>query len=313
MYRLKSRDIYASEIAEYLNLELIGSDFLVNAPGTQDDILSNTFVFFEESGLYEKSGIEKPSVLILLSNPLSDFTKAREHSFLVSSNPKLDFIRTINEFFIQSDSAIISGSSKISEEAFLGRNISIGENVVIGPEVSIGENTQIFNNVVIRGRVTIGKNCIIKDNTTIGSVGYNFIPDEKGLPLQCPNIGKIIIKDFVCIGSNTCIESASFGNTVIGDFVKIDDLVQIGYSSIIKPRSLVTAGVIISRNVIIGEDCEIEPNSTIGENLEVGNNTIIGLGSVVLNDVPENSIFVGNPARLLRSNTKISNSNKLNN
>lgn len=313
MYRLKSRDIYASEIAEYLNLELIGSNFLVKAPGTQDDILSNTFVFFEESGLYEKAGIDKyPSILILLSESLVD-TKNKEHSFLISSNPKLDFIRTINEFFIQSDSAVVSKSSKISDEAFLGRNISIGENVVIGPEVSIGENTQIFNNVVIRGRVKIGKNCIIKDNTTIGSVGYNFIADEKGLPLQCPNIGKIIINDFVCIGSNTCIESASFGNTVIGDFVKIDDLVQIGYSSIIKPRSLVTAGVIISRNVTIGEDCEIAPNSTIGENLAVGNNTIIGLGSVVLNDVPENSVYVGNPAKLLRGNNKMSNSNKFNN
>lgn len=301
MYRLKSRDIYASEIAEYLNLELHGTDFVIKTPGTSDEIKTNTLLYFDNPGLLDAckvANVEK--LLLIIPEALSSRIDTSNHSYLVSSKPLLDFIRTINEFFILSDSIGISPKASISPEAILHRNVSVGENVVIGPEVIIGENTRIFNNVVIRGRVVIGKNCIIKDNATIGSVGYNFISDENGLPIQCPNIGKIIIKNNVWVGSNSCIENASFGITEIEDFVKIDDLVQIGYSSFIGQKSLITAGVIVSRNVKIGENCIVSPNSTIIENLIVGNNSIIGSGSTVVNDVEENSVYVGNPARFLK-------------
>jgi serine O-acetyltransferase len=50
----------------------------------------------------------------------------------------------------------------------------------------------------------------------------------------------------------------------------------------------------------IGNNVTIFPNAIIIGNIIIGNNATIGAGSIVLNDVPENSVVVGNPARLIK-------------
>lgn len=50
----------------------------------------------------------------------------------------------------------------------------------------------------------------------------------------------------------------------------------------------------------IGNNVIIYPNSLIIGDIKIGDNSIIGAGSVVLSDVPPNSIFAGNPAKLIK-------------
>lgn len=50
----------------------------------------------------------------------------------------------------------------------------------------------------------------------------------------------------------------------------------------------------------IGNNVIIYPNSLIIGNIKIGDNSIIGAGSVVLSDVPPNSVFAGNPAKFLK-------------
>ncbi|MDP4267293.1 MAG: DapH/DapD/GlmU-related protein [Bacteroidota bacterium] len=297
MYRIKNLEIYASEIAEFLNQELSGENFIVKNPASINNIKENSLLFIEN----EKFNIEKIAVNNVLVISKLSFKHKNNVSLIISKNPKLDFLRILNEFFIENDIYKISDSAKIDSRAKIDRNVSIGENVVIGADVIIKNNTQILNNVVINGSVEIGSNCIIKDNSTIGGIGYDFETDENGLPYYYPHIGKIIIEDNVWIGSNTSIESASLDNTIIHKHVKIDDLVQIGCNCIINKSSMITAGVIVSRNVLIGENCWIAPNATIIEDIKIGDNVTVGAGSVVLNDLENDSVYVGNPAYLLKT------------
>jgi UDP-3-O-[3-hydroxymyristoyl] glucosamine N-acyltransferase len=302
MYRLKKPDIHASEIAGYLNADLMGIDFIVNLPCSANNCTDNSFFYLEGDVTSLKRINKFKQILIFADKEINiDFNN---YAYIKIKNPKLDFIRVVNEFFIDNDNVRISDSAKIHPKAQIGRNVFVGENVVIGPDVVIDTNTKIFNNVVISSRVEIGKNSIIKDNSTIGSAGYDFESDEKGNPLHYPHIGKIIIGDNVWIGANSSIESAKLDDTLICDFVKIDDLVQIGYNCFIGERSMITAGAIISRDVHIGENTLISPNSSIRNNIRIGNNSIIGLGAVVIEDVPDDSVFAGNPAHLLRSKKK---------
>ena len=53
--------------------------------------------------------------------------------------------------------------------------------------------------------------------------------------------------------------------------------------------------------VHIGQGCYIGTNSAIRDNITIGENCLIGMGSIVLRDVPENNVVVGNPARFLRN------------
>lgn len=62
------------------------------------------------------------------------------------------------------------------------------------------------------------------------------------------------------------------------------------------PRSVILG------NVTIGNETFIGSGAILRENINIGNNSIIGCGSVVVKDIPDNEIWVGNPAKFLRKN-----------
>ena len=53
----------------------------------------------------------------------------------------------------------------------------------------------------------------------------------------------------------------------------------------------------------IGDNVTLGVNVTIIGNVHIGNNVIIGAGSVVVKDIPDNSVAVGNPARVIKQLT----------
>lgn len=55
----------------------------------------------------------------------------------------------------------------------------------------------------------------------------------------------------------------------------------------------------------IGNQTFIGANSIVLPGIKVGNNCIVGSGSVVTKDVPDNSVAVGNPARIIKSNINV--------
>lgn len=74
----------------------------------------------------------------------------------------------------------------------------------------------------------------------------------------------------------------------------------LGHDSTLKRFAHIASNATVGANVIIGKACHIGTNCTIREKTKIGDFCLVGSGSVVLNDVEENSIVVGNPARLLR-------------
>jgi len=83
-------------------------------------------------------------------------------------------------------------------------------------------------------------------------------------------------------------------HTVIGDYCRIRHCVTIGCN--VNPDGTQGPSPIIGDNVEIGVHVAI-----IGQ-VTIGNNVIIGAGTIVLKDVPPNTVVVGNPARIIRIN-----------
>ena len=67
------------------------------------------------------------------------------------------------------------------------------------------------------------------------------------------------------------------------------------------PLDVATRRVLeFSKPVTIGDDCWIAGNAVICPGVSIGNGCVIGAGSVVTKDIPDNSLAVGNPARVIR-------------
>jgi acetyltransferase-like isoleucine patch superfamily enzyme len=148
-----------------------------------------------------------------------------------------------------------------------------------------------------------GKNTIIRYNTRMDL-----------FPFKSFKIGsKSIIEDFatinngvgdVLIGNNTGIglSNVIIGPVKIGNYVMLAQNIVIsglnhGYEDItLPPRSqqVITKQITIEDDVWIGANCVVTAGVTIGKH------AVIGAGSVVTKDIPEFSVAVGNPARVIK-------------
>ncbi|HDY7456574.1 TPA: serine acetyltransferase [Vibrio vulnificus] len=79
---------------------------------------------------------------------------------------------------------------------------------------------------------------------------------------------------------------------IISPYTKIGD--NVNFSQFTSIGSTKGIGADIGSNVYIG------PNVSIVENVKIGSGSIIGAGSVVINDVPNKSVSVGNPNRIVK-------------
>jgi UDP-3-O-[3-hydroxymyristoyl] glucosamine N-acyltransferase len=165
--------------------------------------------------------------------------------------------------------------------AYLGENSSIGDNTKIYPNAYIGDNVKIGNNSTIYPgakiyhNTVIGNNVIIHAGTIVGSDGFGFAPLPDGSYLKIPQIGNVIIEDDVEIGSNTTIDRATMGSTIIKAGAKLDNLIQvahnveIGNSTVIAAQTGISGSTKIGNRVLIGGQAGIVGHITIGDGAKV--------------------------------------------
>ena len=133
----------------------------------------------------------------------------------------------------------------------------------------------------------------IGTGSVIGSDGFGYVRDETGALIKMPHMGNVVIGEYVEIGCNVCIDRAVVGSTVIGEGVKIDNLVHIAHGVKIGKHTLVVAGAVIGGSAEIGDRCFIGINASIKNKVKIGNDCIIGMGAIVLHDVPDNTTVKG--------------------
>lgn len=145
------------------------------------------------------------------------------------------------------------------------------------------------------------------------------------VPIGNNNVRTKLLKDFDAKGYN--IPSFVHNDTIIHPSVVIGKAVYILPATNVMPSTvlgnyvMVSMGVNIAHHVVIGEGCFFSQGSNIGASIKIGNKayfgiastvmtgvrsvgseTMIGAGAVVIKDVEDNSVMVGNPARFLRYN-----------
>jgi UDP-3-O-[3-hydroxymyristoyl] glucosamine N-acyltransferase len=288
----------AKEIADFLKKELGDVHTEIHGVSSIDNLKPNTVIFVREYSDTKASKLNAfQNILAIVTE---EYRSALSSPFVVSDNPKLDFSRVVAAFFLKKKISGIASSSSIGKNAVLGSNICIGENCVIGTNVQIGSDTIVFNGVVIADNSIIGSNVLIKSNAVIGEEGFGFAFDSAMNPFRVPHLGAVIIGDNVEIGCFTTVCKGTIDNTVIENYVKIDDHVHIAHNVTIGEKTIITACAEISGSTRIGKGVWISPNASIIDQIIVEDFALIGIGAVVISNVPANAVYVGNPAKYKR-------------
>ena len=90
-------------------------------------------------------------------------------------------------------------------------------------------------------------------------------------------------------------------NIALGNFVSINRMVALGHDCVLSDFAAIGPLASISGNVSIGCGVDIGTSAAIRQGVSLGQGCGIGMASVVIGDVLNNEMVVGNPARLLRT------------
>jgi UDP-3-O-[3-hydroxymyristoyl] glucosamine N-acyltransferase len=200
-----------------------------------------------------------------------------------------------------SDTAKLGENIYLGAFAYLGENVVIGNNVKIYPNVYVGDNTIIGDHTIlfpgakVYHQCVIGQNCIIHAGAVVGADGFGFAPDENGAYQKVPQIGNVILEDFVEIGSNTTIDRATLGSTILRRGVKIDNLVQIAHNVEIGKNTALAAQVGVAGSAKIGENVQIGGQAGISGHLHIADGTQIVAQSGIPSSVKKASVLMGSP------------------
>lgn len=209
----------------------------------------------------------------------------------------------------------ISVKAHIASTAKTGKNVYVGEFTVIGDNSQIGDNTKIYPQVYIGDNVKIGNNttlfagvkiysdneigndCILHSGVVVGSDGFGFAPQDDKNYLKVMQIGNVVIEDHVEIGSNTTIDRATLGSTVIRKGAKIDNLVQIAHNVEIGENTVIAAQSGISGSTRIGKNCMFGGQVGVIGHISIADEVKVAAQSGIGKSIENNGEIVqGSPA-----------------
>lgn len=199
--------------------------------------------------------------------------------------------------------ATIDPTAHIGPQCVVGRGSSIGPGsaliaqVYIGADVHIGARTVLMPGVRIMDRCRVGDACLFHPGVSIGADGFGYRPDPEGRGLvKIPHIGNAVIGHHVEIGANSCVDRAKFGQTIIGDGTKIDNLVQIAHNCTIGRACILCGHVGLSGSVTLGDGVVLGGGVGIADNLTIGSGARVAADAGVMNNIPPGESWLGAPA-----------------
>ena len=318
--------MYFNEIVEKLKQgQSIVIDFKIK---TNPDILTaaslekakeNDISFLDNNSplnLRDLIKTSKASALLLPANDNDIIELANKLSFdwILLKNPKVAFAETLN-FLYPSEieregihkSAVIGQNVRIGSGVSIGANVCIGDNTEIGAgtiihpgavvyrKVSIGVKNLIHANSVIHSGSKLGDECVINANAVIGGEGFGFVPTSNGWK-KMPQVGIVILKNKVEVGSGSTIDRPSVGETIIGEDTKIDNLVQIGHGVTTGKGCAMAAQVGIAGGAQIGDGVILAGQVGVSNRVKIGDRVIASSKTGIVSNIEPGKVVSGFPA-----------------
>ncbi len=163
--------------------------------------------------------------------------------------------------------------SYVGRKSVVGKGTQIYPQVYIGNDVTIGDDVVIYPGVKIYDGCKIGSNCILHANVVIGSDGFGFAPTKEGKYKKIPQTGIVVVEDDVEIGSNTVIDRATMGCTLVKKGVKLDNLIQVAHNVEIGENTVIAAQSGIAGSAKVGRNCMFGGQTGVAGHITVADGT----------------------------------------
>ncbi|MDE6753901.1 MAG: UDP-3-O-(3-hydroxymyristoyl)glucosamine N-acyltransferase [Muribaculaceae bacterium] len=241
-------------------------------------------------------GGEYKATLIRVSDPYA--TLADLMRYVDSLKPQPEGIE--QPVFI-AEGVEIPEKAYIGAFSYIGKGVRLGKNVKIYPQVYLGEGVQVGDDTIIRSGVKIyegcriGNRCIIHSGCIIGADGFGFAPED-GKYKKIPQTGIVVIEDDVEIGANTTVDRATFGQTVVGEGTKLDNLIQVAHNVTIGKNNVFASQTGIAGSTHIGDGNMVGGQCGFAGHITVGDFNEFGAQSGIPKNVGNHKRLMGYPA-----------------
>jgi UDP-3-O-[3-hydroxymyristoyl] glucosamine N-acyltransferase len=303
----------AQQIAEIINGEIVGNadvevrslakieegekgdvSFLANPKYTPYIYTSKASIVIVNKSFAADKNIN--ATLIKVENAYASFSQLLE----LYSQMKFNKVGLSEKADVATNSTIgddvfIGAFTSIAEGVILEKNVKIYPNCYIGENVTIKENTILFSGVKIYHDCMVGTNNIIHSGVIIGSDGFGFAANGNANYKKISQIGNVVIGNNVEIGANSTIDRATMGSTIIGNGVKLDNLIQVAHNVEIGEHTVIAAQTGIAGSSKIGKNCMIGGQVAVSGHLRIADKVKIAGQSGIASSITEVGKIVQGP------------------
>ena len=269
---MRTTPLTLQQIAERLGGEVVGDASVAVIGVATLEEAGPSHITFLANPRYRRRLAETRAGAVILGPRDRDATDIAR---IVSDNPYAYYARTVALFHsprvampgvhptaVVDAAARVAASAEIGANAVVAAGASVGERAIIGAGCYVGEGARIGEDSLLHPRATVlagcvlGARCILHPGAVIGADGFGMAPDA-GRWVKIPQVGRAVLGDDVEVGANTAIDRGALGDTVIGDGVKIDNLVQVAHNCRIGEHTVIAGCVGIAGSAVIGRHCVI--------------------------------------------------------
>jgi len=238
----------------------------------------------------DQAGNSQTNVL-LLDNPYMGYARL-SHWFDPApvAPPGIHPTAVVDESAYIDETASVGPHVVIEADVRVGAHVAVGAGTIIGARSRIGDHTVIRPRATLAHDVSVGQRCHILSGAVIGSDGFGFA-NEQGAWHRIAQLGGVELGDDVEVGANTTIDRGALENTVIGNGVKLDNLIQIAHNVQIGDHSAMAAMVGIAGSSRIGRHCVFGGASGVAGHLDIADQVHLTGMTLVTGDIREPGVY----------------------
>lgn len=276
-------------IAAFLNAEYDGdSDFKITGINEIHMVEPGDLTFVDHPKYFDKA-LNSAATTIIINKKAE---KPEEKALIFSDDPFAAYMKLVKKF-----RPFVPASKMVSDSAEIGEGTVIQPGAFVGEDVKIGKNCIIHANVTIYSHSVIGNNVIIHSGSVIGADGFYFQKREKET-LKFESCGRAVLKDHVEIGAMCTIDRGVSGDTIIDEYTKFDNHIQVGHDTYIGKRCLIASAVLVAGVTRIEDDVILWGQVVVNKDIIIHKGAVVLAVSAVDKSLEGGKTYFGAPAEI---------------